>query len=92
MERIMSYAFRVPDEAYRALRLVAERQGRTPEDLFEEWVRAQSESVDTSPVAVRGTSRLARFIGAFEAEEPDLIRCHDHYLGEAAAAIRDAHN
>jgi len=46
----MSYAFRVPDEAYRALRLVAERQGRTPEDLFEEWVCAQSESMDASPV------------------------------------------
>ncbi len=85
----MSYVFRVPDAAYRALRLVAERQGRTPEDLFEEWVRAQSESVDASPVGVREPSRLARFIGAFEAEEPDLIRRHDHYLAEAAA---DVHN
>ncbi len=86
----MSYAFRVPDEAYRALRLVAERQGRTPEDLFEEWVRAQSEDVDTRPVNDRGPSRLARFIGAFEAEEPDLIQRHDHYLAEAAADTCDA--
>ncbi len=85
----MSYAFHVPDEAYRILRLVAERQGLTPEDLFEEWVRAQSESIDTSSVISRGPSRLTRFIGAFEAEEPDLILCHDHYLAEAAA---DAHD
>ncbi len=69
----MSYASRVRDEAYRALRPIAERQGRTPEDLFEEWVRAQSERVDVSPVTSGGPSRLARFIGAFEAEDPDLI-------------------
>ncbi len=58
----MSYTFRVPDETYRALRLVAERQGRTPEDLFEDWVRAQSESGDVAPLTDRGASRLARFI------------------------------
>src|SRR5690348_12005676 len=86
----MSYVFRVPDETYRALRLVAERQGRTPEDLFEEWVRAQSERVDAVPVTDTGASRLARFIGAFDAEEPDLIRRHDHYLAEAAAGTSDA--
>jgi len=87
---IMSYAFRVPDETYRALRLVAERQGRTPEELFEEWVRVQSENGDTVLLTDRGASRLARFIGAFEAEEPDLISRHDHYLAEAAADSRDA--
>ncbi len=86
----MSHVFRVPDAAYRALRLVAERQGRTPEDLFEEWVRAQSESVDAFPVTNGRPSWLARFIGAFEAEEPDLIRRHDHYLAEAAADVRDS--
>ncbi len=86
----MSYAFRVPDDAYRALRRVAEQQGRTPEDLFEEWVRVQSASVNTARVTEREPSRLARFIGAFEAEEPDLIRRHDHYLAEAAVDGRDA--
>lgn len=86
----MSHVFRVPDETYRALRLVAERQGRTPEDLFEEWVRAQREHTDAIPLTDAQASRLARFIGAFEAEEPDLIRQHDRYLAEAAAGARDA--
>lgn len=85
----MSYAFRVPDETYRALRRVAQQQGRTPEDIFAEWVRAQSETTSTVPVTSPGVSRLVRFIGAFEAEEPDLIQRHDHYLAEAAADVRD---
>lgn len=32
----MSFAFHVPDNTYRALRLVAERRGRTPEEIFAE--------------------------------------------------------
>lgn len=85
----MSHAFRIPDETYRVLRLVAERQGRTPEELFEEWVRMQRESIGTDPLIEARPSRLARFIGAFEATEPDLIRRHDHYLAEAVADDHD---
>ncbi len=88
----MSVAFHVPDDTYRALRLVAQRRGRTPEEIFAEWVRAQSEGVETTspPHPAAGTAPLARFIGAFEADEPDLTRRHDHYLAEAAADAHDA--
>ncbi|HEX6818166.1 MAG TPA: hypothetical protein VF120_07315 [Ktedonobacterales bacterium] len=97
----MSYVFEIPDEVYETLAEVAARQGRTPEEAFRSWVaqmRAQAGPIEpTKPKAreMRGEydaslDPLAQFLGAFEADAPDVVRRHDAYLGEAYADRNDA--
>lgn len=85
----MSYAFQVPDETYQALRIIAQRQGRSPEDLFQEWVEAQRATEGSAATRRMRTHSLARFVGAFEADAPDLVRRHDYYIAAAAGEAHD---
>lgn len=85
----MTHAFHISEETYQTLRILAQRQGRSPEDLFEDWVAAQRASGSHMPVEPLADRSLARFIGAFEAEVPDLVRHHDQYIAEAVSATHD---
>ena len=86
----MSYVFEIPDEVYETLAEVAARQGQTPEEAFRSWVvqmRAQADPVEPRAREMKGEydaslDPLAQFLGAFEADAPDVVRRHDAYLGK----------
>lgn len=94
----MSHAFLIPDETYETLNQIAVRQGRTPEEVFQQWVERMQREEAGGATAQGGTQRtydpqrdpLAAFLGAFEAVNPDVVRRHDEYLGETYGAERDS--
>lgn len=94
----MSHAFLIPDETYETLNEIAARQGRTPEEVFQQWVERMqreasgdtAEQVETQKTYDPQRDPLAAFLGAFEAVNPDVVRRHDEYLGETYGAERDS--
>lgn len=91
----MSHTVQIPDELYAALASYAAQQGATPDAVILAWMREikdrQEGPAETpeQPMDMSGliydsaNDPLAEFLGAFEADVPDLVRRHDDYLGEA---------
>ena len=86
----MSYAFRVPDDTYRALRRVAERRGRTPEEIFAEWVRAQAPTTQmivttnvgtASPLIARGSVLAEADVEPGAREAAEWVRFYNQVKG-----------
>ncbi|HEY8742328.1 MAG TPA: hypothetical protein VIU62_04475 [Chloroflexota bacterium] len=93
----MARTFEVADDTYEKLVEVALKKGKTPQQLFQDWLREQQAQPVSQPRAGNpwapfiGTEDaesdpLATFIGAFEADTPDILVRHDHYLAEASFA------
>ncbi len=68
-------ALQVPEDLYRSLTRVAEKTGKTPEELALQWLNAGLQNIADDPVE--------EFIGAFSSDISDWADRHDDYLGLA---------
>ena len=95
----MSHTLEIPDDTYQELVHIATERGQTPTQVLQQWVKQMQHAAHQQPaIPSQGTMSgqynpaqdpLAPFLGTFEATESDVVRRHDHYLGEAYA---DSHN
>ena len=94
----MAHTIQLSDNLYETLVQQAQVRGETPEELLWNWLtdlQSQTTAVnDGQPDSASDTMHgeydptkdpLAPFLGAFEATEPDVVREHDSFLGEAYA-------
>ncbi len=90
----MSHIVHVPlsDEQYDRLTAYAAQHGLAVETLLQDALEqgmaklAGSVAVDEEEAIYDpATDPLAEFLGAFEADVPDIVRHHDAYVGEAYA-------
>lgn len=89
----MAQVIAIADEAYQALVDAAHDTGKTPQQVLEDWLlhlhgpsSSQSDpNASETEVYDPATDALAPFLGAFEADIPDAVTRHDHYLAETYA-------
>jgi hypothetical protein len=85
----LTHSIEIADNMYQVLADAAPERGKTPQQLVEEWLRAMQASEEESPEDYDpNEDPLAPFLGAFEADVPDVVTRHDDYLAETYA---DAH-
>ncbi len=64
----------LPEDVFQPLQEIANRCGKTPEQLAIEWLRASGLQAACDP--------LEEFIGAFPSNIPDWADQHDKYFGQ----------
>lgn len=65
------------DDLYEVLKEVADKLGKTPEDMGGDWLAAAVERVVDDP--------LFPFAGAIKSDVPDWADRHDYYIGQGLA-------
>lgn len=75
----------IPDELYQALRELAEKEGRSEEDVGAAWLAATIQRIANDP--------LMNLAGVLDSGVPDLAERHDYYIpgGQSLRAGAD-HN
>jgi hypothetical protein len=85
----VAHMIEITDKAYQFLVDTAHDRGKTPQQLLEEWLLDLQAAEGGIPAEYDPTKDpLAPFLGAFEADAPDVVARHDDYLAETYA---DAH-
>ncbi len=64
----------IPDQLYETLKRLAEKGGRSAEDLGAAWLRLTIERVNSDPIM--------KLAGALQSGVPDLAERHDAYIAE----------
>lgn len=85
----VAHVIEIADKAYQVLVDTAHDRGKTPRQFVEEWLLDLQASAEESPAGYDpAEDPLAPFLGAFDADAPDVVARHDDYLAETYA---DAH-
>ncbi|WIG60878.1 MAG: hypothetical protein OJF49_003626 [Ktedonobacterales bacterium] len=89
----MKYTIELPDDVAARLRQLAEERHQTPEDMIAGLVDHEVATTTTAPQATRdnplGVNPLAKYVGQFTADVPDITQRHDYYIAEEAMGARD---
>lgn len=89
----MKYTIELPEDVAARLRQLAEERHQTPEDMIVGLVDHEVANTATAPQVTRdiplGVNPLAKYIGQFTADVPDITRRHDYYIAEEAMGARD---
>jgi hypothetical protein len=85
----MAHVIEIADKAYQVLVDTAHERGKTPQQFLEEWLLDLQATAEESPAGYDpAKDPLAPFLGAFEADAPDVVARHDDYL---VGTYADAH-
>ena len=74
----------IPDDLHEALVSVAEKLGKTPEEMGADWLAGAAQRVVDDP--------LFGFAGAIKSDVPDWAGRHDYYTGQALMADPPGNN